>query len=538
MRRCVVVGRLTCLGAALLGGASGAAAAGAGEEARAAAPPAPAVRVLPAALRWAGDAEGGAPYQFRDAQRPDLVVGFEVDLVHALGEILSRLAGREVRMEFVQYEWISLQQGLDKGDFDFIASGFEIVPDREARYWFSRPYYIYSQQLVVRKEENEIARLEDCRGRRVGTMSGTAAEKVLKAAGLTPRSYDGQVEPFRELELGRLDAVLLDLPIAVYYAGKNPNLKFVGERFEHGAYGLALRKNDAALADALDEALGELIRSGKLAAIQRRWGLWNTDQARLARGPNRLAELVGLGFSADGSPLPDEADGDAAPTLDVVGSSAEAWTPGKYGPLLIQAAGMTVFLSVASMGVAILIGLCVAVLRLYGPAPLRWTALVYVEFFRGTPLLLLLTFLYYGLPALGVPLHAVTAAILGFGLNYAAYEAEIYRSAILGVPAGQWEAGRALGLSDAATFRSIIFPQAGRIALGPITNDFVAMFKDTSLVSVIAVRELTKEYQILARSSLKFVELGLVTAALYLAMSVPLGYLSRRLEKRWGRGIV
>ncbi|HQU41239.1 MAG TPA: ABC transporter permease subunit, partial [Pirellulales bacterium] len=94
----------------------------------------------------------------------------------------------------------------------------------------------------------------------------------------------------------------------------------------------------------------------------------------------------------------------------------------------------------------------------------------------------------------------------------------------------------ALGMSERLTFCRIIFPQAIRTALGPMTNDFVALFKDTSLVSVIAVRELTKEYLILSRSSLKFVELGLLTALLYLAMSVPLGYLSRYLERRWGRG--
>ena len=199
---------------------------------------------------------------------------------------------------------------------------------------------------------------------------------------------------------------------------------------------------------------------------------------------------------------------------------------------------MTVVLTVASMLLAMLLGLVVAVLRLYGPAPLRWGALSYVEFFRGLPLLLVLFFLYFGaapyLAELGLKLHAEAVAILGFGLNYAAYESEIYRSAILSVPRRQWEAGRALGMSDPLIFRRIIFPQAIRTALGPMTNDFVALFKDTSLVSVIAVRELTKEYLILSRSSLKFVELGLLTAVLYLAMSVPLGYLSRYLERRWG----
>jgi polar amino acid transport system substrate-binding protein len=179
--------------------------------------------------------------------------------------------------------------------------------------------------------------------------------------------------------------------------------------------------------------------------------------------------------------------------------------------------------------------------RLYGPPPLRWLATGYVEFFRGIPILLLLFFLYFGLPGiakaygLGVSLKLgpLEAAILGFGLNYAAYEAEIYRAGLGGIAVGQWEAAASLGLSNAITFRRIILPQAIRSILPPMTNDFVALFKDTSVVSIIALEELTKQYQILTKSSLQYLEIGLTTAALYLLMSVPMGYLSRYLEARW-----
>ena len=127
------------------------------------------------------------------------------------------------------------------------------------------------------------------------------------------------------------------------------------------------------------------------------------------------------------------------------------------------------------------------------------------------------------------------SAVLAFGLNYAAYEAEIYRAGIGSIPVGQWEAAASLGMSRPLTFRRIVLPQAMRTILPPVTNDFVALFKDTSLVSVIGVVELTKQYQILSKSSQKYLEIGLATAALYLIMSVPLGYLARRLEQRWGR---
>jgi polar amino acid transport system substrate-binding protein len=495
-------------------------------------------RLADGKLRWGGDAEGGAPFQLRDPGDPRRVIGFEVELADALAEQLARHVGRPVGAEFVQYEWVSLTLGLDKGDFDLILSGYEITPETRKAVLFSRPYYVYAEQLVVRRDERRVVTLDDCKGKLVGTMAGSAAYRLLGQMGIEPVAFDGQIEPYLDLELGRLDAVLLDTPIVAYYAETNPKFKLVGGRIAQGEYGIAAQPNDRELLAAVNLALSDLMVSGRLRRILQRWHLWNADQAELARGPRREAELWGLGFDAAGKPRPEASAAIDPVDRHIVAASAQQWTFGQYAPLLLRAAGMTVLLTVASMLVAMLVGLVVAVLRLYGPAPLRWCALSYVEFFRGLPLLLVLFFLYFGaapyLAELGFNLRAEAVAVLGFGLNYAAYESEIYRSAILSVPLRQWEAGRALGMSEPLIFRRVIFPQAIRTALGPMTNDFVALFKDTSLVSVIAVRELTKEYLILSRSSLKFVELGVLTALLYLAMSVPLGYLSRYLERRWG----
>lgn len=450
-----------------------------------------------AKLRWGADAEGGAPYVFHDP-KTNAPIGFEVELADAL----SKEIGEPI--EFVQYEYGSLLVGLERGDLDLAMNGLEVTADRKARVRFSRPYYVYREQLVTRADDHRFDSLEGCLRDKcvVGTLGDTAAERMLDAQGLSKKVYDGQVEPYRDLALSRIDAVLLDLPIAVYWAKPDPKLRFAGEGIGRGTYAIAFRKDQEALATRFDAAIERLAQRGDLEKIYRKWGLWNEDQQALG-----------------------------APT-ELGGDTAKDWTLARYLPLLLRGALVTVEISVISMLLAILLGLPIATARSFGPAPLRALATVYVEFFRGIPVLLLIFFLYYGLPTLGVKLGAMQAAILGFGLNYAAYEAEIYRAGLTSIPQGQWEAAASLGMGRTLTFRRIILPQTFRVVLPPMTNDFVALFKDTSIVSVIAVVELTKQYQILAKSSLKYLEIGLTTAALYLVISVPLGFLSRTLEAR------
>jgi polar amino acid transport system substrate-binding protein len=180
----------------------------------------------------------------------------------------------------------------------------------------------------------------------------------------------------------------------------------------------------------------------------------------------------------------------------------------------------------------VVVGVFIASGRVYGTPLLRGALALYVEVMRGTPLLLQLFVLYYGLAA-AVRLPAFLAALLGLALNYAAYESEIYRGALEAVPVGQLEAARTLGLSERQVLTLVRGPQAFRLALAPMTNDFVALLKDSSLVSVLTVMELTKQTQIFATNVGSWVVPGSLCAALYLAMSLPLSALARRLERRW-----
>jgi len=163
---------------------------------------------------------------------------------------------------------------------------------------------------------------------------------------------------------------------------------------------------------------------------------------------------------------------------------------------------------------------------------LRSILTAYVEVLRGTPILLQLFVIYYGLAA-AIRLPAFAAALVGLALNYSAYESEIYRGALEAVPAGQLDAARTLGLNERQVLTLVRGPQAFRLALAPMTNDFVALLKDSSLVSVLTVMELTKQTQIFATNLGSWVIPGLLCAALYLAMSLPIAALARHLERRW-----
>src|SRR5258708_11403422 len=184
------------------------------------------------------------------------------------------------------------------------------------------------------------------------------------------------------------------------------------------------------------------------------------------------------------------------------------------------------------MCIAVFRGLPLALGQSKGPRWIQVLCTMYVEFFRGTPVLVQLLFLYFGLPAIGFAPPGWLTALVGLGLNYAAYESQVYRAALEAIPTGQWEAAYSLGMNPLLAFRRIIMPQAFRIALPPMTNDFVSLFKDTSVAFAISVWELATAYRELANASGQFLLLGVIVSLFYLAMSLPMAHLARSLEQR------
>jgi len=461
-------------------------------------------------LGWGADLQGGEPYVFESPTQPGVIIGFEVEIAEALAHELG------VRAKFHQNDWSNLVPSLERGDFDLALNGLEDTPPRRARLRLSRPYFVYGETLAVRAGSS-LHTLADLSGRRIGTLNQTVAQDLLQAQHADIVLFEGQQEPYSDLSQGRLDGVLLDHVIADRYGCGQPGLTCVKEDLARGTYVIGMRPSDVELAARVDAALSGLLSNGEIRRILVRWKLWDARQAELSeRAPK---------------PVPSAPSTEPRVPPTAPASTKQALSTAQLA-LFFRGALLTVLISVCAFGLALPVGVLLAVIRSHGGPVARFLATAYVELFRGTPVLLQLYVLYYGLSPL-IRLDAITAAILGLGLNYAAYEAEVHRGALAALPRGQAEAASSLGLSRYQVLRHVLLPQSMRIALPALTNDFVALLKDSSLVSVITVVELTKRMTIVAVELRDWAVPGLLCAGMYFAMSFPLSRLSRWLECRY-----
>lgn len=484
-------------------------------------------------LRWGGDKNGGGPFIYEDDGK---LVGFEVELA----EYLAGELGRKAR--FVQNQWDNVPELLKRpnlgreDDLDIALNGFEFSNERHAELPTTVPYYVYTFRLIARKNDpsvNSWAALGTAEPRKsVGVLRGTASQRYLE------QRYGDRIElvpsetvdeMLEQVANGRIDATVQDSPAATYYIsqGRFPTLRTVDEPVGTGYYVILTRPDDTKLREALNVAIRKGIRTGRLKEMYQKYGVWNESQQR----------LLYLGEQ----PWPD--------VVTELNEAEEAERPKatiEFSAMLrnlVRAAGMTIFLAVVSFPIALTLGMLVAVGRVYGPSWIRVPMGIYVEVLRGTPLLLQLFVIFYLLPQLAemtgwpwlislLSLSPLQAAILGLGLNYSANEAENYRAGLLAIPRGQTEAALSLGMTRWATLRHIVLPQAVRVVIPPVTNDFIALFKDTAICSSILIVELTGLYYQYKTYPGVVVKLAATVAILYLCMSYPLSILARWLERR------
>ena len=475
----------------------------------------------PKVFRWGADAQGGAPYVFQDPIDPNRLVGFEVELAQLLAQRLG------VQARPIHGQWDKLLDLLERGDFDIALNGIEVAEEKKRVVLLTHPYFVSQIVLTLRRGEPRGPRtLEALKGRVIGTLPSSVAERIALGAGAEVRTYEGgQDQVYDDLKSGRIDGALMDSPIAKFYGDVDDAFESVPDGFGTVTYAMAVRLDDRARLEQLNGVLDALRADGSLRTLYEKWGIWNAA----------TAQLFGDWTPAANAPAPEferwrAAVGKLPPFWERVRTRYPALLP-----LFLKGAGLTLLVSLFAMILAIALGVTTAMGRRYGPAPVRVLAIAYIEFFRGTPLLIQLTMLYFGLPELGIRLDPFVAGVVALGLNYAAAEAENYRAGLESVHRGQLEASMVLGLSRWQTLRFVVGPQAMRISIPPMTNDFIALLKDSSLVSLVTLTELTKTYTSLAASTRDHLGLGVLVAVSYLLIGLPFAQLARLAERYFGR---
>lgn len=440
------------------------------------------------------------PFEMRDEATGNLI-GFDIDLMKAVGEA----AGREV--EFIALPFDGLIPALQARTINGAISGMTITAERAQTIDFSRPYFKAGLAIAVRESDTEINSFESLANKRIAVQIGTTgAEQARLVDGASVSTFDSAPLALQELLNGRVDAVVNDLPVTLF-AINEANLqgvKIVGELLTEEYYGIALPKGTDDLA-LINAALGDLIQSGTYDQIYRQW------------------------FTADPPELPLTAS-----ALSSGSASGLNWP--QLWRNLLRGAWVTILLTVFSFFFGLIGGTLLA-FALISPFPfLRLICRVYVDFFRGTPMLVQLFMIYFGLPALFQSLgldfsfDRFFAAVLALSLNMAAYLAEILRGGIQSIDRGQWEAGESLALNPIETMRYIIFPQAFRRILPPLGNEFITLIKDTSLAAVIGFEELFRQGQLTVATTYRAFEIYLAVALVYLVMTSLASLLFKRLE--------
>lgn len=444
------------------------------------------------------------PFEFRDNQTGE-ISGFDIELVRAIG----KEAGHPI--ELVALPFDGLIPALQSRSVDLAISAMTITPARARAIDFSRPYFQAGQAIVVRDGGPQVSGFKDLQGLRLAVQIGTTgALEAAKVPAAKVSSFDSTPLALQELANGNADAVVSDVP-AILYAidqAKLTGLRIAGEHLSTEYYGIALPTNSP-LQASVNRGLETLINSGRYAALYRQW------------------------FAAEPPLLPALAPGLNQPAAPFVGLDL-----GLLLSNLFKGAGITLMLTVLSFSFGLLGGTGLAMV-LQAPWPLAHRLCrVYIDFFRGTPMLVQLFLIYFGLPALiqsmEVPftINRVAAAVTALSLNVAAYLAETLRSGIESIDRGQWEAADALGFSPIERMRFVVAPQAIRRVLPPLANEFITLIKDTSLAAVIGFDELFRQGQLMVATTYKAFEIYIAVAFVYLLMTTTASLVFKRLEAR------
>ncbi|MCP9850025.1 ABC transporter permease subunit [Cyanobium sp. Morenito 9A2] len=444
------------------------------------------------------------PFEFRD-NATGTIRGFDVDLIEAIGQ----QAGHPIELVALPFDGII--PALQARSINAAISAITITAERARAIEFSRPYFEAGQAIVVRDNGPQPSSREQLKGLRIAVQIGTTgAIAAAEVPGARVINFDSTPLALQELANGNADAVVSDVP-AILYATRQARLtglRIVGERLSTEHYGIALPAGSPMEA-TINRALGDLIESGRYARIYRQW----------------------LGAEPPLLPL-------TAPALQRSSAPKAGLELAQLAQHLLKGAGITLLLTLLSFSFGLIGGTGLAML-LQAPWPMAHRLCrVYIDFFRGTPMLVQLFLIYFGLPALiqslsiAFTIERLPAAVIALSLNVAAYLAEVLRSGIESIDRGQWEAADALGFSPIERMGFVIAPQAIRRVLPPLANEFITLIKDTSLAAVIGFDELFRQGQLMVATTYRAFEIYIAVALVYLVMTTSASLLFKWLERK------
>lgn len=434
-----------------------------------------------------------APFEFQDTSGE--FVGIDMDLLAAIAEhegftYTLRPLGFNAAIQAVQANQV-----------DGMIAGMTITDEREKVFDFSDPYFESGIQMAVAESNDTVTSYEDLAGQSVAVKTGTEgaafAESIEDEYDFTTVTFDDSASMYDEVRTGNSVAVFDDYPVLAYGITQGNGLKTVTPKEVGGSYGFAVNEGqNPELVAMFNEGLAALRADGTYDEI--------------------LETYLG----------------EQATTEDTSFFSLLVTTM----PVLLGGLKLTVILTIASLAIAIVLGLIFGFFRVSHSRVLRGIGVAYVDVFRGTPLLVQAFFIYFGIPAvLDITISAIAAGIITLGLNAGAYMAEIIRGGIESVDKGQMEAARSLGLSYRTSMRRVVLPQAVRTMTPSFINQFVITLKDTSILSVIGIAELTQTGKIIIARNLESFNMWLIVGAMYFVIIMLLTKLSNRLEKRIAR---
>lgn len=435
------------------------------------------------------------PFEFLDQETGEYV-GFDIDLMDAIAEEV----GFDYELEPMDYN--GLIPALQTNNLDIAIAGITINEERQATIDLSDPYYDAGTAVLVREDEEDIQEIDDLKGKVVAAKQGTSSyDAVMELDGIKEVvPFPNIDQAYMELEKNSADAVVFDLPALLYYINTSGQgkAKVIDGLLEGQTFGIGLPKGSPLTAE-INLALEKIKEDGTYDELHEKWfGEEAMEETK--------AEEGGLSFQY---------------AIDAF-------------PTLMQGVKYTVYITVIGILIGLVLGIIFGFGRLSKNIIIYILSSIYVQVLRGTPIMIQALYIYFAIPMLlSTEINPLVAGISAIALNAGAYIAEIVRGAVNSIDKGQVEAGRSLGLNRFQTMYKIVWPQAFKRMIPPLGNQFIISLKDTSLLTVIGVGELTRQGTIVVATNFRAVEIYTMVAILYLAMTLSITLILRLIEKGW-----